>query len=216
MYEPDIGIRHLDEGDLKATSMNSKRDQALAAFDAYNSTDPHLFEWAGTQYPRELFFAQRLYEWVLRLCPDASEPLILASRSQHIGRWEVPRNSYPEGRAGYLAWRRDLMNHHADKAGEILRSLGYEETVIDRVRAIISKNGIKRDPDVQVMENGLCLVFLQYQYEDFHKANADKIVDILKKSLLKMDTAGRRAALSLSYSEQGLVFIKEALAQIPA
>lgn len=196
--------------------MNTPLDQALQAFDTYNKADPNLFEWDGAAYPQEYFLAQKLHEWVLTLCPHASEPLILASRSQHIGRWEIPRKSYPDGRIGYLTWRKDLMRHHARKSDEILRQTGYGADIIERVRTIQLKSGIKQDPDVQVMENALCLVFLQYQYENFHKSNAEKIVNILRKSLLKMDAAGHQAALSLPYSEQGLAYIKDALATLPA
>ncbi|MDB5274894.1 MAG: hypothetical protein JWO58_3261, partial [Chitinophagaceae bacterium] len=72
-------------------------DVAFGLFDAYNKQDPRSFEWEGTTYPQEYFFAIKLYEWVLKLDPNADEELLLASRSQHIGRWEMPRESYPEG-----------------------------------------------------------------------------------------------------------------------
>ena len=35
------------------------------------------------------------------------ETLLLAARAHHLRRWELPRDSYPVGRAGYLRWRRD-------------------------------------------------------------------------------------------------------------
>src|SRR5438105_4176918 len=72
--------------------------------------------------------------WVLRLCPNASEELRLAARSQHLCRWMIPRDSYPRTRPGYLQWREALKKFHAQKTGEILRGLGYPESVIARVQ----------------------------------------------------------------------------------
>ena len=190
----------------------SRLEQAYSAFDAVNKTDPNIFNWEGKDWPRELFLAEKLTEWVLKLAPNAPAPLKLAARCQHIGRWQIPRQDYPEGRIGYLTWRKALAQHHADMASGILRDLQYDEQTIERVRVIVLKRGIKQDPDVQVMENALCLVFLQYQFESFRLDNEEKIVSIIQKSLLKMDEAGRQQALTVEYSPAGLAVINEALA----
>jgi hypothetical protein len=190
----------------------SKLQHAFEHFDNYNKTDPTIFEWEGTSYPQEYFLAIKLYDWVLKLDPDAGEELLLASRCQHIGRWEIPRDSYPEGREAYLRWRSDLAKYHAEVATAILQDAGYDEQQIARVRQILLKQKIKVDADVQTMENALCLVFLEFQYEDFFpKHEQDKLVNILKRSLLKMDAHGHKFALSLNYSIKGLYYINEAL-----
>ncbi|ETF04035.1 hypothetical protein W822_02320 [Advenella kashmirensis W13003] len=188
--------------------------QAYAAFDAVNRTDPNTFAWQGEDWPRELFLAEKLTEWVLLLEPDASEPLQLAARCQHIGRWQIPRHDYPEGRIGYLTWRKALAHHHADMASGILRELHYDDNTIGQVQAILLKRGIKQHADVQVMENALCLVFLQYQFESFRLENEEKIVGIIQKSLLKMDDVGRQHALRLEYSPDGIAIINHALARL--
>jgi hypothetical protein len=190
----------------------SKLQHAFEQFDNYNKTDPTIFEWEGISYPQEYFLAIKLYDWVLKLDPDAGEELLLASRCQHIGRWEIPRDSYPEGREAYLRWRSDLAKYHAEVATAILQDAGYDEQQIARVRQILLKQKIKVDADVQTMENALCLVFLEFQYEDFFpKHEQDKLVNILKRSLLKMDAHGHKFALSLNYSIKGLYYINEAL-----
>ena len=190
----------------------SKLSAAFEQFDAYNKKDPNSFTWENITYPQEYFLAIKLYEWVKQLDPNASEELLLASRSQHIGRWEIPRNSYPEGREAYLKWRKDLALYHAEKTSAIMENLGYTQEQIARTKQILLKQKIKVDHDVQTMENALCLVFLQFQYEDFHpKYEADKVINILKKSLLKMDAHGHQFALTLPYSEQGLHYIQGAL-----
>jgi hypothetical protein len=190
----------------------TKLAQAFEAFDNYNKQDPHTFTWDGLSYPQEYFLALKLHEWVLKLDPEADEELLLASRSQHIGRWEIPRESYPDGREAYLKWRKDLALFHAEKASAIMQEAGYSDEQITRVRQIILKQKIKVDADVQTMENALCLVFLEFQYEEFYpKHSPEKVVNILRKSLLKMDSHGHQFALELNFSEQGLAYIQEAL-----
>lgn len=190
----------------------SKLSAAFEHFDAYNQKDPNILIWDGTSWPQEYFLAIKLYDWVKKLNPDADEELLLASRSQHIGRWEIPRNTYPEGREAYLKWRKDLAQYHAEKAGAIMEQVGYGPEQIARVKQILLKQKLKVDHDVQTIENALCLVFLQFQYEDFYpKYEPDKVINILKKSLLKMDAHGHQFALGLTYSETGLYYIKEAL-----
>lgn len=201
---------------LEIQRMNDRLQQTLCLFDQYNGADPNLFTWEGQTCPQELFLAEKLHEWVAKLAPDAPEPLVLASKCQHIGRWEIARGSYPEGRIGYLSWRKALMRHHASIAEGIIRKAGYPDSVAERVTAILMKQGIKQDADVQVMENALCLVFLQYQYEAFHPAHAGKIVEILRKSLLKMDAAGHQRALSLPYTPAGMEYLKQALSALEA
>lgn len=190
----------------------NKLQAAFEAFDNYNKIDPNIFTWEGTTYPQEYFLAIKLHDQVLKLDPNANEALLLASRSQHIGRWESPRETYPMDRDGYLKWRKDLSKFHADKAAFIMQKVGYGDEMIDRVSQIILKQKIKVDADVQTMENALCLVFLEFQYEDFlHKHDAEKVINILKRSLLKMDALGHQFALKLTYSELGLQYVGEAL-----
>lgn len=187
-------------------------DLAFEKFDDYNRRDPITYTYKGEPFPQEYFLALKLHGWVEKLSMDPSEELLLASRSQHIGRWEIPRSQYPDGRTGYLNWRRDLAKFHADKAADILKRVGYSEQEIERVQELILKKKIKVDPEVQLLENALCLVFLEFQYEDFFpKYEPEKIVNILRKSLLKMDETGHQHALTLNYSKEGFAHIAAAL-----
>lgn len=195
----------------------NKLEAAFELFDAYNKQDPRTFVWNDVGYSQEYFFAIKLYDWVLQLDPKANEELRLAARSQHIGRWEIPRESYPDGREPYLKWRKDLALHHAAIASTLMMQAGYAEQQIERVKQIVLKQRIKVDPDVQTMENALCLVFLEFQYEEFlkkHEQDPEMLVNILRRSLLKMDSHGHSFALKLTYSDVGLHLIKEAIKQI--
>jgi len=188
---------------------------AFHLFDEYNKQDPNVLTHDGVVYPEEYFYAQHVHRWVNTLQPGASEALLLASRCQHIGRWELPRSQYPEGRVGYLKWRSDLAKEHAEKAAELLVKAGYDDSdLIARVQQIILKKQIKSDHDVQVMEDALCLVFLQFEYEEFLKKHDDvKLIRILQKTWNKMSPQGREAALSLSYSAKGNELLEKALGE---
>lgn len=191
----------------------TKLEQAFELFDNYNKQSPEQIAWEGEVYPSEYFYALQLHKWVKRLDPDASEPLLLASRCQHIGRWESLRSSYPEGRIGYLKWRSDLSKFHAQKATELLSSIDYAPEVIDRVCEIVLKRRLKVDEDVQTMENALCLVFLEFQYDDLiEKQPEEKMIDILQKTWSKMTEPGKKEALALNFSEKGKMLIDNALA----
>jgi hypothetical protein len=173
-------------------------DRAVVSFDRANAEDPVSLNVDGMRRPRELVDAERLSAWVLRLRPDAPEPLRLAARCQHLRRWEIPRTTYPEGRIGYLEWRKALSRFHADRSSEILKDAGYDDDTVERVRTINQKRGIKSDADVQTMEDALCLSFLEHELDEFMaKHPQEKIVDILQKSWRKMSDEGHALALAL-------------------
>ena len=197
--------------------MNQPRDPqkfaaALRRFDEENARDPNVETVDGVPHPRELLYARRLTDWVLRLCPDASEALRLAARCQHLCRWEIPRNSHPLTRAGYLQWRATLKKFHAQKAGEILRELGYSEDVIHRVQDLNLKKNFPNDPEGRVLEDALCLVFLQFQFADLAAKTAeDKTVNALRKSWQKMTDAARAEALKLNHGPREKALLEQAL-----
>ena len=186
--------------------------EAIRRFDEENGRDPHLIFVEGVAQPHELLYARRLTEWVLQLQPDASQPLLLAARSQHICRWLIPRNSYDMTRAGYLRWRNDLKYLHARKSAEVLREVGYDEATITRVVDLNLKKGLGRDQECQVLEDALCLVTLQYQLAELlEKTDRDKMVEILQKTWKKMSDAAKTKALALPFTAAESALIQKAL-----
>ncbi|MGH7971948.1 MAG: DUF4202 domain-containing protein [Limisphaerales bacterium] len=185
---------------------------ALRRFDQENAQDPNSETVGGERRPRELVYAEWLTQWVLRLCPDASEPLRLAARCQHLCRWMLPRDSYPKTRAGYLQWREALKKFHAQKAGEILREVGCDPATLERVQELNLKKGFPQDAEGRVLEDALCLVFLEHQFEELAgKTPEDKMLDVVRKAWKKMTAAGRTAALGLSYSAKMKLLLERAL-----
>jgi hypothetical protein len=185
---------------------------AIQQFDVENTRDPNQ-EAAGHETgPRELVYARWLTDWVLRLSPDASEELRLAARCQHICRWLIPRDSFPMTRPGYLHWREELKKLHAQKSGEFLRAVGYPEETVARVQALNLKKNFPHDPESRVLEDALCLVFLERQFGALAARTAeDKTINALQKAWKKMTPLGRRFALELTYSPKEKELLDKAL-----
>ena len=190
----------------------SRLDDAFRRFDEANAEDPNQELVNGQPLPRELVYGQRMSARLAVFAPDAPETVKLAARAQHIRRWEVPRDSYPEGRAGYLKWRTDLHKRHAEIAGGIMDDVGYGAETIDRVQTLLRKRGLKTDPDVQLMEDVIYLVFLEHYFHDFaQKHNAEKLVPIVQKTWKKMTRKAHEAALAFDYAPEDLAVIQKAV-----
>jgi len=180
------------------TTPEQRFDEAIARFDAANRDDPNKETVQGQEFPKELLYAQRMTEWLQRLAPDASEAVRLAVRCQHICRWTIPRSQFPMDRDGYLLWRKTLASFHADKAGGILREVGYGEDAIAAVQALLRKEQLKLNPETQLLEDVVGLVFLEYYCADFAGQHEEEmLLTILRKTWAKMSPRGREAALRL-------------------
>jgi hypothetical protein len=188
--------------------ISSRFSRAIARFDAANALDPK--QESGT--PAQLLYAQRMTRWLDRLYPRASEALKLAARSQHLQRWMIPRGDYPMTRQGYHQWRTALYSFHADAAEKILRDVGYDATTIAAVRSLLKKEKLKVNPDMQALEDVICLVFLEYEFPDFAaKHDREKVIGILRRTWAKMSPIGHEAALQLPMQLESLELIQAAL-----
>jgi hypothetical protein len=186
---------------------------ALERIEAANSLDPNREILNGEDLPKEVAYGRRMARWIDRLEPGASEPLRLAALCQHLKRWEVPRSSFPVGRAGYLRWRRRMGDYHAERAAEILRQVGYGEETIARVGALVRKEGLRIDPETQTLEDAACLVFLEEYFAEFaRRQEKDKLDEIVRRVWRKMSERGRAEALRLPMSPETREQITRALA----
>jgi hypothetical protein len=186
---------------------------AIDRFDAINARDPNVTIIDGVARPKELVYAQRMTDWLDRLEPSASEAVRLAARSQHLMRWSIPRSQFPMDRAGYLKWRTTLYDFHAERAGEVLRDVNYDEDTIGRVQSLIRKQGIKTDPEMQLLEDVICLVFLENYFAEFAADHdEEKLIRILRRTWAKMSPRGHEAARGLDLPERERELIEKALA----
>lgn len=194
------------------TIQTDRFTKAIAAFDAYHERDPNTETEDGKLYPRELLYARRMTSQLERFAPDANEAVKLAARCQHIGRWEIPREKYPMEKKGYLQWRNEEKFHHAAIAEKILRECGYEDDTIEKVKSLLLKKELFTNAETQLIEDVVCLVFIQYYLDEFTaKHNDEKVVDILRKTLRKMSRAGKEAVDTLQLSAKTNSLIKRAV-----
>lgn len=157
---------------------------AIAEIDAANAADPNLIDGR----PLALVQGELATRWLNRLSPDASLALQLAVRAHHLRRWTIPREQFPDGRSGYLSWRRQLKSVHADAVAEVLAPVGVDAATVERVQQLVRKQGLGRDPETQAFEDVVCLVFLETQFEYLVERLDDeaKMLDVLRKTLPKM------------------------------
>ena len=185
---------------------------AIERFDAANAEDPNHELVDGGLEPKELVYARRMTERLRCFCPGASEAVFLAARSQHIRRWTRPRADYPTGRDGYRRWRTELGRFHAMTAAVILRDVGYDPMTIGRVEELLRKERLKADPEAQLLEDIICLVFVEHYLADFAPKHEDeKLLGVLRKTWRKMSEAGRQAALGLDLSPAVGALLERAL-----
>ena len=175
---------------------------AIGRIDDANRDDPNREMHNGEERPRELLYAERMSACLERIAPDAPEVVHLAARAQHVRRWEIPRDRYPMDREGYRRWRTDLGKFHAGTTGRILRGVGYDEATAERVGSLLRKEQLKIDPDCQLLEDVICMVFLEYELADFAKKHdEEKLIHILRRTWKKMSPRGHQAALALPLPE---------------
>jgi tRNAThr (cytosine32-N3)-methyltransferase len=149
----------------------------------------------------ELVYGERVEAWVARLVPDAAPLLRLAARCQHLERWQTPRASFPEGKAGYLTWRRSLYVKQAERARGLLLEAGVAADQAAEVATWVSKTGLKTNPGTQALEDAAVLVFLENEITAFAAQHTsyprEKFVDILRKTWRKLSPAAQAFAAAL-------------------
>ncbi|SDO36583.1 protein of unknown function [Lutimaribacter pacificus] len=166
--------------------------RALSAIDAANAADPGQEDGR----PAALLYGERMSAELARLFPDAGEVLQIAARGQHIERWLLPRSAYPEGREGYHAWRREQARRHADRVAAIMAGAGYDAAERDRAGVLLRKEGIKRDPEVQALEDVICFTFLKWYFAPFSGTQSPEALQkIVERTARKMSEEGRQRVL---------------------
>jgi len=152
--------------------------------------------------------------WVARIVPGAEPILRLAARCQHLERWSVPRASFPEGKAGYLAWRRSLYVKQAERARQLLTDSGVPTDKADEAATWVSKTGLRTNPGTQALEDAAVLVFLESEIEAFAAQHGDypreKFVDILRKTWRKMSPRAQELARGLDLPGPVADLVREA------
>ena len=186
--------------------------KARGLIDAANNEDPNRVTADGKEWPKELLYSERMSDMLERFKPLADDIMKLAIRAQHIERWKSSRQDYPQGRIGYLQWRKDLYKIQASRAAELMAEAGYDQAERDRAWQAVAKKNIKGNPDTQMLEDVTDLVFMEHYMLEFVAKHPDydelKWLEIIRKTWLKMSPDAQQFALS------GAIQLPESLAPL--
>lgn len=175
-------------------------EQAINLIDNANIQDPNIAQAEGKNWPKEQLYSRRMSDMLARYKPDADFVIKLAIHGQHIQRWQSPRNAYPMNKQGYHKWRSDLYIFHADKVAKIMVQTGFSEQDIKRAKNAVAKVGIKSNPDTQLLEDVVGLVFIESYMLDFAAKHPEyteqKWIDIIRKTWKKMSVDAHEFVLA--------------------
>jgi hypothetical protein len=89
---------------------------------------------------------------------------------------------------------------------------GYDEKSQDRVRSMMLKKNLHLDPEAQTLEDALCLLFLDDQFDDLEKKTPEeKMIEIIRKTWKKMSPRGHAEALKLPLTPRQKALVEKAL-----
>lgn len=188
-----------------------KLNTVFEEIDRLNQQDPNKVEWQGQSVAKEWLYGLRMSEALHAYQPEANEALQIAARAQHIGRWKIPRSEYPMDRMGYLQWREKLKQLHSSIISDLLLEHHYSKDMIDEVIRLITKYKFKTNPDAQLLEDVVCIVFLQHYLDEFsQKHPEEKVIEILQKTWKKISPQGQSYILELPLSSTTKSFLDKA------
>lgn len=185
-------------------------DEIIAKIDQINSLDPSR---SLENEPREVVYSRYMTDTLLQMYPNASLELQIAVRSHHIERWRKSRQDWPEGRTGYLKWRKDLYGFHARRTALLLSDYPeIDKQTMTRIQNLITKKNLSFDPECIALEDTACVVFLQYYFADFIKPYDDeKVISILQKTWKRMSEIAKNYALKIELEKRASKLLKKAL-----
>jgi hypothetical protein len=89
--------------------------------------------------------------------------------------------------------------------------VGDEPPTIERVRRIVAKRDLGKDRDAQVLEDVLCLVFIETQLHDLRlRLAGPKMLEVVRKTLGKMSAEAMELALTIELPDDDRALIVEA------
>ena len=87
----------------------------------------------------------------------------------------------------------------------------YDDDTIAEVQTLLMKKELHSNANTQMLEDVVCLVFLEHYLEDFTKKHSDeKVVDILRKTMRKMSVDGKKAVDNLPLNRKNRSLIERA------
>ncbi len=125
--------------------------------------------------------------WLPKVANPPSVALSIAARAHHLARWKIEHSSYPDGRAGYLRWRKASKTASAELLAETLAPFDVAPELVRRAVDLVQRIGLGTDPEAQAVEDVACLVFLETDYVALlQRLGATSTAGAVRKTLKKM------------------------------
>ena len=192
-----------------------KLELLFEAIDKVNDQDPRKLEIDGKETTHERVYSLRMLKTLLEFEPSAPDDLQIACYAQHIGRWQLPRDTYPLGRAGYNGWRRAQYEHQSSLASKTLKNIGATDELTASVKELVAKKDRTTNPLSQALEDVACLVFVKYYAESFfEKHSKEKSISIVQKTWKKMSNKAQKHLLHVLEAGYVRTVIESALAKV--
>jgi hypothetical protein len=189
--------------------MNPQLVSTIAAIDNANRQDPNDLD----GQPLAMVQGHAASRWLDELCATPRDELRLAVRAHHLRRWELKRVDYPEGRSGYLRWRRENKAHQADSLASLMRADDWPESSIELAQLLLGRTKLRTDIETQTLEDAACLVFLETQFEAMaERTEHEHLVSIVAKTLKKMSPGAVILAGSIGLSTTSRAILADAVA----
>lgn len=161
-------------------------DKVIVLFDVVNVQD---FNQDECQF-KELFYVWCMIDMIGCFVLEVSEVVQFVVCVQYIQCWIVLCSSYLFGKFGYFVWCIGFYWFYVEMVGVLMLQVGYDEVIIEQVKVVVGKQGIKINFDMQMFEDVISFVFIEYymfgfvgQYVEYSE---EKWFDIVCKMWKKM------------------------------
>ena len=172
-------------------------DRAIAAIDAGNADDPNVVTIRGRTGPKEILHAELVTEWVQRLAPGRERAAAARrARSPLPALDRAARDRRRPGAPATCAGASRSRSSTPASSASCSRPRATTPDTIARVQAIVRKEGLADDAEVQVLEDALCLVFLETQLADVVARLDPDTLDARARAHRAEDERGRAAPRS--------------------
>ncbi|MFT6716273.1 MAG: hypothetical protein ACJA0Q_000908 [Saprospiraceae bacterium] len=189
-----------------------KKNKIFQLIDDVHRTDPNKEIVNGKEGSKELFYSDRMSEWLIKFHPEADELQEIGAKCQHLNRWGIVRDSYSRDKKGYYQWRIALYEYQANKAAELMEQCDYSPREIELVKEMVAKNDLKNNANSQLLEDIACLVFIEYYLEDFATDyEEEKLIKIIQRTWNKMSEKAHEFALKIEHSKDVSTVLNKAL-----
>jgi len=150
----------------------------------------------------EATHARLVHKWVLTLKPNADEALQIAAWSHDIDRAVT---GITEKDLKDFSKIDEFKKEHAERSAEfiseILRKNNYSDTIIYKVKTLVSKHEVGGDEESNVLKDADSLAYFEHNIPSYLKRNGlERTKEKIKFMFERMSPAAKKIAKGLKYA----------------